>query len=57
MPVFGLNAVFAILWVVSGLLFRRAADPWSKIPGDEGSQGAKRERLENLHKQIQGVGS
>ena len=24
-PVFGLNAVFATLWVVSGLLFRRAA--------------------------------
>ena len=24
-PVFGLNAVFALLWVVSGLLFRKAA--------------------------------
>jgi hypothetical protein len=28
-PVFGLNAVFAMLWVVSGLLFRRATTPAS----------------------------
>jgi hypothetical protein len=39
-PVFGLNAVFAVLWVVSGLLFRHAADPWTKIPGDEPARGA-----------------
>ena len=26
-PVFGLNAVFAILWIVSALLFRRAGPP------------------------------
>jgi len=29
-PVFGLNAVFAMLWVVSGLLFRRAARGWTE---------------------------
>jgi len=34
-PVFGLNAVFAMLWVVSGLLFRHAGNPQAKIPGVE----------------------
>jgi hypothetical protein len=33
-PVFGLNAVFAALWVASALLFRHAADPWSKTQRD-----------------------
>ena len=39
-PVFGLNAVFAMLWVVSALLFRHAGGPWSKIPGVERGRGA-----------------
>lgn len=39
-PVFGLNAVFAALWVASGLLFRRAADPRLKNPGEERGRGA-----------------
>jgi hypothetical protein len=39
-PVFGLNAVFAVLWVVSALLFRHAADPWSKIRAEERGRGA-----------------
>ena len=39
-PVFGLNAVFAMLWVVSALLFRHAADPWSKIRAEERGRGA-----------------
>jgi hypothetical protein len=34
-PVFGLNTVFAQLWIVSALLFRHAAGPWSKTPGAE----------------------
>lgn len=34
-PVFGLNAAFAAAWVVSGLLFRHAAEPWSRIGEDE----------------------
>jgi hypothetical protein len=42
-PVFGLNAVFAMLWVVSGLLFRHAGDRWSKIRGEERGRGANRE--------------
>ena len=42
-PVFGLNAVFAMLWVVSALLFRHAADPSSKIRGEERGRGASRE--------------
>jgi hypothetical protein len=43
-PVFGLNAVFAILWVVSGLLFRRATDTGkSKIRGDERGRGTSPE--------------
>jgi hypothetical protein len=33
--VFGLNAVFVALWVVSALLFRHAADPWCKIRGED----------------------
>ena len=32
--VFVLNAFFAALFVVSALLFRHAAEPWSKIPGE-----------------------
>jgi hypothetical protein len=39
-PVFGLNAVFALLWVVSGLLFRHAGNLPSKIPGEELGRGA-----------------
>jgi hypothetical protein len=39
-PVFGLNAVFATLWIVSGLLFRHAADPWSTFRRDEPKLGA-----------------
>ena len=39
-PVFGLNAAFATLWVVSALLFRRAGEPWSKIRGEEPGRGA-----------------
>ena len=31
-PVFGLNAIFAMLWVVSALLFRRAGDLSRGIP-------------------------
>jgi hypothetical protein len=42
-PVFGLNAVFAVLWVISGLLFRRAAGRWSKTPGAEPGRGASPE--------------
>jgi hypothetical protein len=34
-PVFGLNAVFAMLWAASAQLFRHAADSWSKIRGDK----------------------
>lgn len=40
-PVFGLNAVFALLWIVSGLLFRYAGKPQSKIPGEELARGAR----------------
>jgi hypothetical protein len=39
-PVFGLNAVFATLWVVSALLFRSAGNPWPKIRGEERGRGA-----------------
>jgi hypothetical protein len=39
-PVFGLNAVFATLWVVSGLLFRHAGNLPSKISGEELGRGA-----------------
>jgi hypothetical protein len=39
-PVFGLNAIFAMLWVVSALLFRHAADPRSKIRAEERGRGA-----------------
>ena len=39
-PIFLLNAIFAMLWVVSGLLFRRAGKPQSKIPGEELGRGA-----------------
>ncbi len=42
-PVFGLNAVFAMLWVVSGLLFRHAGNPRSQIRGEEPGRGASRE--------------
>ena len=35
--VFALNAVFAALWVASALLFRHAAEPWSKIQPDKSS--------------------
>ena len=40
-PVFGLNAVFAMVWVVSGLLFRHAGDPRSKIRGEERGYGSR----------------
>lgn len=39
-PVFGLNAVFAMLWVVSGVLFRHAGGTWPTIRGDERWCGA-----------------
>jgi hypothetical protein len=39
-PVFGLNAVFAMLWVVSALLFRHAGNPQSKIPRVDLGRGA-----------------
>jgi hypothetical protein len=39
-PVFGLNAVFAMLWVVSGLLFRHAGRSGFKISGEERGRGA-----------------
>ncbi len=42
-PVFGLNAVFAMLWTVSGLLFRHAGNPWSKVQGAERGRGTRRE--------------
>jgi hypothetical protein len=42
-PVFGLNAVFAMLWVVSGMLIRHSGEKWSKIRGDEPGRGANRE--------------
>ena len=42
-PVFGLNAVFAMLWVISALLFRHAGGPGSKIRGEERGRGASRE--------------
>jgi hypothetical protein len=42
-PVFGLNAVFAVLWVVSGLLFRHAGNSRSKIPGAERGSGVSRQ--------------
>jgi hypothetical protein len=41
--VFALNAFFAMLWVVSALLFRRAAGPQSKIQEEERGRGASRE--------------
>ena len=43
--VFGLNAVFAMLWVVSGLLFRHAAEPWSENREEERGCGTSRERV------------
>jgi hypothetical protein len=46
-PVFGLNAVFSMLWVVSGLLFRHAGNPWSKIRGEERGGGASPEVVAN----------
>jgi hypothetical protein len=33
--VIALNAFFAALWVASGLMFRRAAGPWSKVRREE----------------------
>jgi hypothetical protein len=41
-PVFGLNAMFAMLFVVSALLFRHAADPRSKSGGAERGPAANR---------------
>jgi hypothetical protein len=40
-----LNAVFVALWGVSALLFRHAADPRSKIRGEERRRGASRETI------------
>lgn len=39
-PVFGLNAVFALAWIASALLFRRAGGPWSK-PGKKTDSAAR----------------
>ena len=44
-PVFGLNAVFAMLWIASGLLFRHAGRPRSEIRGEEPGRGAGREAV------------
>jgi hypothetical protein len=46
-PVFGLNAFFAALWVVSALLFRHSAAPWSNLPGEARGPGASREGVAN----------
>ena len=43
--VFVLNAFFAALFVVSALLFRHAADPWSKIQGEVRGRGASQEAV------------
>jgi protein-S-isoprenylcysteine O-methyltransferase Ste14 len=42
-PVLGLNAFFVAMWVVSALLIRQAADPWSKIRREERGRGASQE--------------
>jgi hypothetical protein len=41
-PVFGLNGVFAALWLASALLFRQAAEPRPGAPGEERGRGASR---------------
>jgi hypothetical protein len=43
--VLGVNAFFIVLWVASAILFRQAAGPWSKIPGQESGRGASPERV------------
>jgi len=42
-PVMGLNAVFVAAWIVSAILFRYAAEPWSRIEGQELGRGESRE--------------
>jgi hypothetical protein len=37
------QTVFVALWVVVALLFQRAVDPWSTIPGEDRGRGASRE--------------
>ena len=44
-PVFGLNGVFAALWVVAALLFRHAGNSGSTIRGESPGSGARREGL------------
>jgi hypothetical protein len=44
-PVFGLNGVFAALWLGSALLFRHVGSPGSGIRGDVRGGGAGRERV------------
>jgi len=43
--VFVLSAFFAMLFVGSALLFRRAGDPWSKIRGEERGHSTSRETV------------
>jgi hypothetical protein len=43
--VFGLTAFFVALWFASALLFRHAADPWSKSPGEIRGRGASQEAI------------
>ena len=45
LEVFGLTAFFAALWVASALLFRHAADPWSKTPGEVRGRGASQKAV------------
>lgn len=43
--VFVFNSIFAVMFVVSALLFRHAADPWSSIRGEARGRGASPEGL------------
>jgi hypothetical protein len=43
--VFSLTAFFVALWVAAALLFRHAADPWSKTPGEVRGRGASQEAI------------
>jgi hypothetical protein len=52
-PVFGLNAVFAAIWTISGLLFRHAGNPPSNIPQKVRGSGASRAAVADEHKPTQ----
>ncbi len=43
--VFSLTAFFVALWVASALLFRHAADPWSKTPEEVRRRGPSQEAV------------